>query len=83
MGAPSTAYQAVWTGKRVLVLDGPRAAYDPATDTWEPLADPPDACSYAFTPNIVAWDGCRVIMLGVVGSPTYPVQAWVYEPPSP
>jgi hypothetical protein len=68
-GGPRQMPAVVWTGREALVIGGtdrsgePRAdavAYDPSTDRWRRLADPPDATA----DPLVAWTGHEMLVIG-------------------
>ncbi len=61
----------VWTGSEIVLIAHNQnrsrlldqlvaVAYDPSTDSWRRLADPPLEMSYAS----VLWDGARVVLVG-------------------
>ena len=64
----------VWAGKEAIVVGGRDAdnapvngasAYDPATDSWRRLADPPDSTDSVGRINaLAAWTGSEVLVLG-------------------
>lgn len=66
----------VWTGTEAVAIGGldgsgdPRisvAAFDPATETWRVLQDPPfdnETVAAQFTNQLVVWTGAEVLVLG-------------------
>ncbi|HLB20174.1 MAG TPA: hypothetical protein VK613_13715 [Gaiellaceae bacterium] len=51
----------VWTGRRMIVISGARAAsYEPATNSWKRVAQPPAARGNATA----VWDGREVLVFG-------------------
>ncbi|QYG94536.1 hypothetical protein HC251_20285 [Iamia sp. SCSIO 61187] len=71
----------VWTGSVALVLDWnggtlALAAFDPATDRWTRMADPPSSVSRDGIPSI-AWAGDRLVLVSALGSRA---QVATYEP---
>jgi hypothetical protein len=63
--APGSRYEAVWTGKQMLVWGGPEgqgAAYDPVMNRWTPL--PKSPLPYLPTPAVV-WTGKLMLVWGL------------------
>jgi hypothetical protein len=51
----------VWTGRRMIVVSGARAAsYDPATNSWKRVAQPPPARGNSSA----VWDGREMLVFG-------------------
>jgi hypothetical protein len=51
----------VWTGRRMIVISGARAAsYDPATNSWKRIAQPPAARGN----GTAVWDGRDLLVVG-------------------
>jgi hypothetical protein len=78
--SPRVGASAVWTGHEMLVWGGTSptcgpsgsggpcadgAAYDPATDTWRPIASDPAAP--ARSGHVAAWSGTEMLIWGGTG----------------
>jgi hypothetical protein len=76
--APRSEHAFVWTGTEVLICCGRQVgsgasagAYEPATDTWRVIAQPPISPNFAgFTPSYAeaVWTGTEMIVFGGVSA---------------
>lgn len=77
--APRTNHSVVWTGQEMVVFGGQAtddppsevfddgAAYDPATDSWRPLAG---LEGEGISKHVAVWTGTRMLVVGGVGDET-------------
>ncbi|MBI5089270.1 MAG: hypothetical protein HZB15_10560, partial [Actinobacteria bacterium] len=90
-GGPRQSPEVVWTGTEALVVGGldrsgaPRvdgAAYDPSTDSWRPLPEPP----VVTIDPLVAWTGDEMLVIGGTSDPAqsggYTSAGRAYDPTS-
>jgi hypothetical protein len=91
VGAPSPRSEPhrAWIGDRLVVVGGEPAGfpttggvYDPEQDRWTPIDQ--DLVPPRFAPNLVVWDGCRLLIAGihVDEDDNWRPELWAYEPPS-
>lgn len=60
--------KAVWTGEEMIVW-GPNggASYEPKSDSWERIPDPPSAVGVTYSGSSITWTGEELIAWGGVG----------------
>lgn len=83
--SPRGLHAAVWTGREMLIFGGGGAApsldaarYDPAINTWRPMAAPPTVGANTLLPPAI-WTGQAALAWLPAGDPLGPGTMWRYD----